>query len=70
MLTEGDVPGRVLGRPGAGGFSREYPKIWVNKRTTRASKRRNPKREVLVNRVSGRSLLLGIQCFPIHLRPR
>lgn len=70
MLTEGDVPGRVLGRLGAGGFSREYPKIWVNKRTTRASKGRNSKPEVLVNRASGRSLLLGIQRFLIHSRPQ
>ena len=31
MLREGGVPGRVLGRLGAGGFMREYPKIWVNK---------------------------------------
>lgn len=38
MLTEGEVPGQVLGRPGAGGVSREYLKIWISKRAIRASK--------------------------------
>lgn len=42
MLTESDALGQVLGRPGAGSFSREYPKTWVNKRTAGASKRRHP----------------------------
>lgn len=70
MLTQGDVLGRVLGRLGARGFSREYPESWVNNSAIRASNGPSPKREVLATHASGRSLPLGIQCFVIHLRPQ